>query len=177
VEPTYSQSFIDVIQEEKQPFRESLSENPSCSRETFHSLNSSTYFYLYPDLFNGLTLHESTHCSVQINSMGSTLFELIEGGDRRMEDRGDKTSSHELITAKPYQTFSWDEENSVENVYQIMSSSFSSSFFINSESPCSSIPLLNTVNTSGSHHFSKLSLIPWLVLTHAYHMITLVYLK
>jgi hypothetical protein len=40
----------------------------------------------------------------------------------------------------------------VENVYQRMSSSFSSSFLINSESSCSSIPLLNIVDTSGSHH-------------------------
>jgi hypothetical protein len=74
------------------------------------------------------------------------------GGDVHMEDREDKASSHELITTKPYQPFSWDEENFVANVYQRMSSSFSSSFLINSESPCSSSPLLNIVNTSGSHH-------------------------
>jgi hypothetical protein len=58
--------------------------------------------------------------------MGSILFEVLEDGDRRMEDRGDKISSHELITTKPYQPFSWDEENFVANMFQRMSSSSSS---------------------------------------------------
>jgi hypothetical protein len=97
-------------------------------------------------------LQETTHGTIQIDSMGLTLVEVLDGGDAHLEDREDKASSHELIITKPYQPFSWDEENSVANVYQRMSSSFSSSFFINSESPCSSIPLLNIVNTSGSHH-------------------------
>jgi hypothetical protein len=45
-----------------------------------------------------------------------------------MEDREDKASSHELSTTMPYQPFSWDEGNVVVDVYQMMSSSFSSSF-------------------------------------------------
>jgi hypothetical protein len=77
--PPDSQSITDVLKEEELPFRESLSENPSCSREAFHSLNSSTYFYLYPDLFNGLTLQETTHHLTQIDSMGMTLFEVLDG--------------------------------------------------------------------------------------------------
>jgi hypothetical protein len=72
--------------------------NVSCSREAFNSLNSSTYYYLYPDLFNGLTLQETTHHPIQINSMGMTPFEVLDGGDVHMEDREDKASSHELIT-------------------------------------------------------------------------------
>jgi hypothetical protein len=84
--------------------------------------------------------------------MGLTPFEVLDGGDVHMEDREDKASSHELITTMPYQPFSWDEGNVVANVYQTMSSSFSSSFFINRESSCSSIPLVDIVDTSGSHH-------------------------
>jgi hypothetical protein len=30
--------------------------------------------------------------------MGPTLFEVLEGGDRHMEDKGDKKYSHELVT-------------------------------------------------------------------------------
>jgi hypothetical protein len=150
VEPIHSQSITHALKEEELPCRESLFENASHSRESFHSLNSSTYFYLY-DLFNGLTLQEATHCSIQINSMGSTHFEVLEGGDVHLEDREDK-ALHELITTKPYQHFSWDEENYVANVYQRMSSSFSSSFFINRESFCPSSPLFDIIDTSRSHH-------------------------
>jgi hypothetical protein len=107
---------------------------------------------LYPDLFNGLTLQETTHHPIQINSMGLTPFEVLDGGNVHMEDREDKASSHELITTMPYQPFSWDEGNVVANVYQTMSSSFSSSFLINRESSCSSIPLVDIVDTSGFHH-------------------------
>jgi hypothetical protein len=117
------------------------------------------------------------HKPFGFSSSGFDPFEILDGGNVHLEDREDKASSHELIITNPYHPFSWDEEDYVENVYQRMSSSFSSSFLINSESPCSSSPLLNIVNTSGSHHCLKLSLIPWLVLTHAYHMISLVYLK
>jgi hypothetical protein len=77
VEPIHSQSVTHALKEEELPFKESLFENASCSREAFHSLNSSTYFYLYLDLFNGLTLQEATHCSIQINSMGSTLLKYL----------------------------------------------------------------------------------------------------
>jgi hypothetical protein len=107
---------------------------------------------LYPDLFNGLILQEATHCPIQINSIGPTPFEVLDGGNVHMEDREDKASSHELSTTMPYQPFSWDEGNVVANVYQTMSSSFSSSFFINRESSCSSIPLVEIVDVSGFHH-------------------------
>jgi hypothetical protein len=80
VEPTNSQSSNDVFKEEEIPFRESLSTNFSCSREAFMSLNSSTYFHLYPNLFNGLTLQETTHHPTQIDSMGLTPFEILDGG-------------------------------------------------------------------------------------------------
>jgi hypothetical protein len=43
VEPTNSQSVTNMLEEEEIPFRESLFENVSCSREAFNSLNSSTY--------------------------------------------------------------------------------------------------------------------------------------
>jgi hypothetical protein len=69
-----------------------------------------------------------------------------------MEDREDKASSHELINSMPYQPFSWDTGNVIVDVYQTMSSYFSSSFLINSESSCSSIPLMDIIDTSGSHH-------------------------
>jgi hypothetical protein len=95
---------------------------------------------LYPDLFNDFILQEATHCSIQINSKGMTPFEVLDGGDVHMEDREDKASSHELITTKPYQPFSWDEGNVVVDVYQTMSSPFSSSFLISRESSCSSNP-------------------------------------
>jgi hypothetical protein len=107
---------------------------------------------LYPDLFNGLTLQETTHHPTQIDSMGLTPFEILDGGNVHMEDREDKASSHELINYMPYHPFSWDKGNVIVDVYQTMSSSFSSSFFINSESSCSSIPLMDIIDTSGSHH-------------------------
>jgi hypothetical protein len=156
MEPTDSQAIKDIFKEEELPFRESLYENISCSREAFHSLNSSTYFYLYPNLFNGLTLQETTDHMTQMDSIGLTHFEILDGDNVHTKDREDKTSSHELVTTKPYHPFSWDEENFVANVHQRMSSSFSYSFFINSESPCSSSLLLNIVNTSGSHHCFKI---------------------
>jgi hypothetical protein len=53
----------------------------------------------------------------------------------------------------PYHHSSWDEGNVVAYVYQKMFSSFSSSFIINRESSCSSIPLLDIVDTSGFHQF------------------------
>jgi hypothetical protein len=46
-----------------------------------------------------------------------------------MEDREDKASSHELINYIPYHPFSWNEGNIVENVYQTISSFYSSLFF------------------------------------------------
>jgi hypothetical protein len=55
-EPTDSQAITDFLKEEELPLRESLSENFSGSREAFNSLNSSTYYHLYPNLFNCLTL-------------------------------------------------------------------------------------------------------------------------
>jgi len=54
----HSQSITHALKEEEIPFKESLYENYFCARQDFHSLNSSTYFSLYLDLFNGLTLHE-----------------------------------------------------------------------------------------------------------------------
>jgi hypothetical protein len=54
--PTDPQSITDILNEEEIPFRESLSEKFSCSREAFNSLNSSTYYYLYPNLFNDFVL-------------------------------------------------------------------------------------------------------------------------
>jgi hypothetical protein len=140
--PTNSQSITNVLKEEEIPFRESLFENVSCSREAFNSLNSSTYYYLYLDLFNGLILQEATHCSIQVNSIGLTPFEVLDGGNVHMEDKEDKASSHELITTMPYDPFSWDEENVVVDVYQTMSSSSSSSIFLSIlKSSCSSSPL------------------------------------
>jgi len=56
VESIDSQSVTDVLKEKELPFKESLSEYFSCFREAFNYLNSSTYYYLYPDLFNGLTM-------------------------------------------------------------------------------------------------------------------------
>ena len=90
---------------------------PTSSKEAFHSLNSSTYSYLYPNIFNRLILQETTHHTTQIDSMGLTLVELLNGGDSHLEYREDKAYSHELIITNPYQHFSWDEENYVANVY------------------------------------------------------------
>jgi hypothetical protein len=50
------QTIINVIKDEELPFKESIFENISCSREAFSSLNYSTYYYLYLHLFNCLTL-------------------------------------------------------------------------------------------------------------------------
>jgi hypothetical protein len=155
VEPTNSQSVTNVLKEEEIPFKEAPFGNVSCSREAFHSLNSSTYYFLYPDLFNGLILQEATHYPIQINSIGPTPFEVLDGGNVHMEDREDKASSHELSNFMPYQPFSWDEGNVVADVYQTMSSSISSSFFINRESSCSSNPLVEIVDVSGFHHCLK----------------------
>jgi hypothetical protein len=152
VELTNSQLVTQALKEGGLPFKETLFENVSCSREPFNFLNSSSYYYLYHDLFNGLIFPEATRCANQINSIGSTHFEGIDGGNVHMEDREDKDSSRELITIIPYQLFSWDEGNVVEDVYQIMSSYFSSSFFINRESSCSSIPLVEIVGVSSFHH-------------------------
>jgi hypothetical protein len=54
--PIDAQSTDVVLKEEEIPFKESLVEIASCSREAFNSLNYSTYYYLYPDLFNDLIL-------------------------------------------------------------------------------------------------------------------------
>jgi hypothetical protein len=116
------------------------------------SLISSTYFHLYHDLFNGLTLQETTHYPTQIDSMGLTPFEILDEENIHMEDREDKVYSDELINSMPYQPFSWDIGNSIVDLYQSMSSSFSSSFLINNESSCSGIPLMNIIDTSGSQH-------------------------
>ena len=84
--------------------------------------------------------------------MGMTPFEVLDDGNVHMEDRENKFSSHELITTKPYQPFSWDEGNVVAYVYQTMSSHFSSSFLISREASCSinHVPII--VDTSGYHH-------------------------
>jgi hypothetical protein len=83
---------------------------------------------LYHDLFNGLTLQETTHHQIQIKSMGLTPFEVLHGGNVNMEDTEDTTSSHEFITTRHYHHFPWDEEDFVANVSQNMSPSFSYSF-------------------------------------------------
>jgi hypothetical protein len=44
VEPNDSQTIIDVLKEEEIPFRGSLFEKFSCSREYFNSPNYSTYY-------------------------------------------------------------------------------------------------------------------------------------
>jgi hypothetical protein len=56
VEPTDSHSATNVIKEEEIAFKEEPFANASCSREAFQSLNYSTYYFLYLDLFNGLIL-------------------------------------------------------------------------------------------------------------------------
>jgi hypothetical protein len=120
VDPTNSQLVINVPKEEEISFMESLSKKNYCFREAFNSLNSSTYYYnyyLYHDLFNGLTLQEATHCFIEMSSIGSNPFETLDGGNVHMEDREDKASSLELITTMPYQPFSRDEGNVVANVY------------------------------------------------------------
>jgi hypothetical protein len=77
VEPSNSRSITDVLKEEEQSFREVPFENVSCSKEAFHSLDSSTYYFLYPNLFNGLILYEVTYYPIQINSTGSTLLKYL----------------------------------------------------------------------------------------------------
>jgi hypothetical protein len=73
-----------MIEEKEISFRESLFPNVSCSRESFDSLNFSTYYYVYHYLFNGLTLQETTHHPIQKNSMGTNPFEVIDGGNVHM---------------------------------------------------------------------------------------------
>jgi hypothetical protein len=109
---------------------------------------------LYPYLFNGLNLQETTHHPIQINSKRLAPFEVLDGGNVHMEDREYNASSHELITTKPYQPFSGDQGNDIEDVYQNMHSPFSSSsFFINiTKSSCSSNPLIDIVHVSGFPH-------------------------
>jgi hypothetical protein len=58
-----------VLKEKELPFKESPFGNISCSREAFHSLNSSTYFFLNPNLFNGFILQEATHYPIQLKSI------------------------------------------------------------------------------------------------------------
>jgi hypothetical protein len=153
VEPFDSQSATNGLKEEEIPFKEAPFGNVSCSREDFHSLNSCTYYFLYSDLFNGLILQEATHYPIQINSIVPTPFEVLDDGNVHMEDREDKASSHELSTTMLYHPFSWEEGNVVADVYHTMSSFVSYSFFINRESSCSSIPLVEIVDISGFHHF------------------------
>jgi hypothetical protein len=77
--PINSQLIDNVLKEEELPFKESLFINISCSREAFHSLNSSTYYFLYLDLFNGLILQEARHFPSQLNSIRMTPFEVLNG--------------------------------------------------------------------------------------------------
>jgi hypothetical protein len=65
-EHTHSQSITNVLKEEEILFKEALFENFSCSREAFNSLNSSTYYFLYPNIFNGLIWQEATHFPSQL---------------------------------------------------------------------------------------------------------------
>jgi hypothetical protein len=88
-----------------------------CSREAFHSLNSYNYYFLYPNIFNGLILQEANHHPTQLNSTGSTPFEVLDGGNVHMEYRDGKASSHELSNFMFYKPFSWHEGISIENVY------------------------------------------------------------
>jgi hypothetical protein len=87
--PTGPQSIMNILSEEEILSRASLFTKFSCSREAFNSLNSSTYYYLYHDLFNGLTLQKTTHHLIQINSIGLTPFEVLDGDDVHTEDRED----------------------------------------------------------------------------------------
>jgi hypothetical protein len=150
--PIDLQEITDVLNKEEIPLGESLSENVSCSREDFNSPKSSTYYYLYVDLSNGLTWKEMTHHSIQISSMGLTPFELLDGINVHTRAREDKVSFLELITTIPYQNFSWDEGNSIENVYQTMSTFVSYSVWNTRESYFSSSALVNIVDASGFHH-------------------------
>jgi len=120
VQPTDPQSITNVLKKEGLSFEESLFENFSCSREEYNSLNSSTYYYLYHNLFNGLIFQEATHYPIQIKSIGSISFKLLYGGNMHMEDREEKAYSHEYSTTTPYQHFSWDEGNVVADVYQMI---------------------------------------------------------
>jgi hypothetical protein len=87
-----------------------------------------------------------------MNSIGLTPFEVIDGGNVYTEDREDKASSLEFSTPMPYQPFSWDEGNVVENVYHTMYASILYSIWISRESSFLSIPLVNIVDASGFHH-------------------------
>jgi hypothetical protein len=69
-----------------------------------------------------------------------------------MEYREDKASSHELITTKTYQPFSWDEGNTIENVYQVVYAFVSSLVWNSRACSYSSIPLVNIIDSSGVHH-------------------------
>jgi hypothetical protein len=94
MDPTNSQSVTNMLEEEEIQFKESLVENVFCSREDFSCLNSSTYYHLYPHLFNGLILQEPTHCPIQINLIRMNPFEVLDGGNIHMDYIEDRASSH-----------------------------------------------------------------------------------
>ena len=50
---------MNVLKEEETPFKQIAIENDSLSRETFHFLNSSTYYYLCPNHFDGFVVQET----------------------------------------------------------------------------------------------------------------------
>ena len=100
---TDSRSITNVPKEEEIPFKEAPFGNVYFSREAFHSLNYSTYHFVYPNLFNGLILHEATQYHIQINFVGPTRFEVLDGVNLHMEDTKDIASSLEL--SKFYEPF------------------------------------------------------------------------
>jgi hypothetical protein len=155
VDPIDPQSVTNVPKEEEIPFKEAPFGNGFCSREAFDSLNSSTYYFLYPGLFSGLILQETTHYPIQINSTRPTLYEVPNGGKVHIEYKEDKASSCELSNFMSYQPFSWDEGNVVVDVYQTIFSYVSYSFFIKRKSSYSDNPLDEIVDVSVFHHCLK----------------------
>jgi hypothetical protein len=75
MEPTNSQSkpIINMLKEEVIPFKETTFENISLNREAFHFLNSSTYYSLYPDHFDGCVVQETIQILFKLMIHGQTL--------------------------------------------------------------------------------------------------------
>ena len=90
-----TKSPIDSSFEEELFSEESSCDNLSCPLKEFHFLNASTYFSLYPDIFNRDVMHSpySYDCDFTL----SQSYEVQYNHDFHLENKEINLSSHETF--------------------------------------------------------------------------------
>jgi hypothetical protein len=98
---------------------------PIISRDAFHLLNSSTYYSLYPDIFDPSVVQLHVPYFLGENS---TLYNQVQR-DYRIEDKEENNSTHEHISSYSHQLSMGKSRNYLKES-QIASSIDSSQFVI-----------------------------------------------